>query len=163
MLAATIDNGSAIVKLRAFGPPDIVALAPWTGPGHSEYQTARFWERIEAVTLHLHTDANVSPRRPTVSYFAQSAVPFAAVISPFSIDASLDCTFTFAIGLNSVGADDDTVIAGALPPLWMLPGYTLQVGADAAGAGDTHTNILLTRQRFVLIDCPDEPTYSDAV
>jgi hypothetical protein len=152
MHADTIDTGPYIGFLRAFGPPEVIALDPFAGNAVAVEAASGFWERIEAVSFELVTAAGGAARRARVSYFAGESVPLAIVPAPFTLAASNTQQVTFAVGVEPAGANNDAAILAPLPALWLLPGWSVELGVGAGAAGDTVSAVRVTRQRYRVIE-----------
>jgi hypothetical protein len=166
MLAVeTLDYGSAIKRLRAFGPPEVVALAGGNGTATPTEVAAGYLELVAAVTLSLAAAGGGAPRSPRLRWFAGESVPFAEVVAPFTVASGSTSQVTFAAGVYPAGANNAPTIVVPIPSLLLLPGYTLELDVLAGAAGDTLAGVRVSRQRFQLVDAcdADEPARNAAV
>lgn len=152
MLARTIDNGSSVQELRAFGVPDVVDLAAGAGNVAAVYKVGRFREVIEAVTLQLVTDGTVANRVPRIVYAQLADDPFADVPAGVVQAASLTSVYSFVLGLGAAVGAAGGVIASPLPELLLSPGNTVTLAIGAGVAGDAVSKVRLRRQRYILVD-----------
>lgn len=161
MHAGTIDTGPYIGFLRAFGPPEVIALDPFAGNAKAIEAASGFWEQIEAVSFAISTGVGGPARRAQVSYFAGESVPFAIVSAPFTLAALTNQHVTFAVGVDPAGANNGAAILAPLPALWLLPGWSVELAIDAGAAGDSVGLVRVTRQRYRVIELPAELELAD--
>lgn len=155
MLARTIDNGAKVQELRAFGPPDVVALDPIAGNATAVHTVRRFHSVIESITFKIVTDATVANRRPIVAYAEESDQPFAEVTNNLAITATITMPVCFAVNLPTNVGTLSVLSESPLPELLLAPGNTVTLSILAGVAGDAISNIRLRRQRYILVDCDD--------
>lgn len=161
MHAGTIDTGPYIGFLRAFGPPEVIALDPFAGNATAIEAASGFWERIEAITCSIVTDAGVTNRRPLVSYYAGDPAPFAIVPATFTVNGSKTQQTTWAVGVDPAGQNNDAAVLSPLPALWLLPGWSAVLSLLGGGVGDAISGVRITRQRYRVIELPAELELAD--
>jgi hypothetical protein len=137
--------------LKPYSPPDVAALDAFAGNASVSHLPGGFWERVVSLSVELVTDATVANRLVRVRYFAGEAAPFATVVAPFAVTASLTSAVSFAIGAQQAGAAGAASIAGGLPNLYLLPGMSLAVDVLAGVAGDAVGKVRLYRERFIML------------
>lgn len=152
MDAQTIDTGATVSTLRAFGPPEVLALDDFLGNASATEHVSLFWERIEAVCLELACAAGGAARVARVRMFSGDAVPFVEVLAPFTVAATNTARITFARDVQPAGANNGPSIVTPLPVLTLLPGWSLTVDVLNGAAGDHVTQARLYRTRFELVE-----------
>lgn len=157
MHAETIDTGSAIAYLRAFGPPDVVPLEPIAGNASLAIGAEGFWTVVRAVSVELATAAGGAARTARLSWLADDAVPFAQALAPFTVAAAQTARVTFAVDVQQAGANNGPTILAPMPALTLLPGWTLELDVLAGAAGDTVRAGRCYLQRYRLVDLVDRP------
>lgn len=166
MLAVeTLDYGSAIKRLRAFGPPEVVELDGGTGAATPTESANGYLELVTAVSVSLAAAGGGGVRTPRLRWFAGEAVPFAEVVAPFTVASGSTSQVTFAAGVYPAGANNAPTILVPIPALLLMPGYTLELDVLAGAAGDTLAGVRVSRQRFQLVDAcdADEPASNGSV
>jgi hypothetical protein len=157
MHAATIDTGSAVAYLRAFGPPDVLPLEPIAGNGSLAIGADGFWTVVRAVSFELVAAAGGAARTPRLSWLADDVVPFAQALAPFTIAATITSRVTFAVDVQQAGANNAASIIAPMPALTLLPGWTLKLDVVNGAAGDAVKNGRVYLQRYRLVDLVDRP------
>lgn len=152
MYAETIDSGATIDVLRAFGPPEVVELDDFLGNGSVELAASKFWTVVRAVCINVNA-ANLAVNRfPRLTWRAIDDAPFAQVISPLPVAATVVTNVSFAVGVQQFGNGQAGTLVVPIAELVLLPGWTLTVDLVGGQAGDKVTGVRAYQQRYQLID-----------
>lgn len=152
MLGLIVDDGARLACWRAFGRPQVVGLPGFAGNSSVSHKASRLTELVQAVTFKLVTNGTPGNRLGRVGFYAEDTLPFAEVVAPFVVTASLTSRLTFAVDVNQGGAAGAASIIGELPPLILNPGYTIKLDVIGGLAGDTVSEAKLTVQQLLLVD-----------
>jgi hypothetical protein len=150
MYAWTIDTGATIAELRAFGPPEVVALDDFAGDGSVELAVSKFWTVVKSVSLELVAGVGVADRLPRLTWRALEQLPFAQALAPFPLQASDTGQVTFA-DVQQAGAVGAPTIIAPMPEYVLLPGWTLTVDVVNGAAADAISGVRCYQQRYELI------------
>lgn len=132
---------------RAFA--EVVPVPNPPPAGSALYTTSGSWyEVIVSVQASFITSANAGVRTVDILYRDAGGNVFEFIPPSGTQGPTLQNNYQWLLGFgNSVGPDNGNKI-GPLPPVLMLPGYSLQVLLNPSIAGDQLVSIFLYVQRY---------------
>lgn len=140
-----------VVDEFAYGPaaPFLRKPADFLGDGSSVIAIGgTYAERCKSVSFLLTAVGGVTLRQGVVSFLDEGGVVFSAACSPFTVAAGKASQLTFAVGANNGGANDAAAIVTSLPPIFLQPGYSIQLTISGGVVADTVEAVRVLTDRF---------------
>lgn len=107
-----------------------------------------YWERLVTVSFRLVAAGAAANRVARVTILDQDSRIVALHRAPFQIVATNTADFTFGVGLQQAGAVSAPSMNAPLASLFMQPGWSVAITADAIQAADQLSRVLIYRERF---------------
>lgn len=117
---------------------------PAAGAGFTWKPSGAEFTRIRAVCFQLVTSSAVANRIVYLDLVDGSGAKIARSSAGFNQTASLTSVYTFAVGINTYGANAAASIGSGLPEIWLRNGCEISVGITAVDTADQVSAIRVT-------------------
>lgn len=117
---------------------------PAAGGGFTYTLSVAEYTRIRAVCFQVVTSSTTANRVVSLDLIDPAGGILSRSSGGFNQTASLTVVYTFAVGLNTYGANAALSIGSGLPPLWLRPGSKITANVAAVDTTDQLSAIRLT-------------------
>lgn len=132
-----------------YAQPSVVAVpSPAAGGGFTYAVPGSERQLIACVSFQLVTAVAVANRLVVATLLGGDGVRIGRFSSGFTQAASLTTVYTFAVGVQSYGANDAANIGAPLAPLWLPDGGSLAVTLVNGQAADQVSVVRVTVYQY---------------